>query len=91
MPARNRVYNTVDVVQLQQRIQNAISDADFRGLVQCSVSTTNRYAVEDAIAPFRNLGYEIHLFQREGTLGRNLIRLPMTEIVLKLNHLGAGK
>lgn len=82
-----RLYNLVEVEQLQKRIQDAIIDADLNGQIQCSVSTTNRYAVEDAVTPFRNLGYDIHVFQREGTIGRNLVWLPRTEIVIKLGVL----
>lgn len=87
VPRNKTLYSTVDVVQLQRRIQDAITDADLNGRVQCSVTTTNRYAVEDALTPFRNLGYDIHVFQREGVLGDNLVRLPTTEIVLKLGVL----
>jgi len=87
MKPKNRAYNVVDVIQLQNKIHEAITEADTKGLIQCSVFTPNRYAVEDALIPFYENNYNITVFQWEGTIGRNLIRLPMTEIVIRLEVL----
>lgn len=80
---RHKAYNQIDVLQLQDRIQRAIVEAEMKGMVQCSVSTANRYSVQDSLAPFRELGYEVSVHQREGVLGQNLVRLPLTDILIR--------
>lgn len=71
---------SLDLLQLQDRIMNAVIDATNAGMTHAYVSTAQLSQVDDAIAPFIELGYQVSIEKVDGLMGENLLRLPLVRI-----------
>ena len=74
--------NTVSILQLQAKIENEIIDAVLKKQSGCFVNTGSLDIVEDAVLPFRELGYFVSVCQHTGLRGDNLIYLPRVTILV---------